>query len=119
MADRGLLTNTPHERRAASDDPPAHQPGPTQFPSIRRALCRTLDAGRHWSARNMIAACGTWRELKALFGRDLPTHDAGILRVRLDADGAGISILTIDPFERLRGPAVGEPIAHLVEGVDY
>lgn len=122
MDDRGPTKASARPSHAGQDgagEARASHPGAARFTAIRQALCRTLDHGRHWSARNMIAACGTWRELQALFGRDLPTHDAQILRVRLDSDGTAISIVMYNPLERVREPALGQRVARLVEGVDY
>lgn len=102
-----------------SSVPEIPAPSPAQFPRIRKALCRVLDQGRHWPARNAIAACGTWRELEALIGRDLPTHDTRILQVHRALDGTGFDILSLDPVEKLLGNESGRVLARVVEGTDY
>jgi len=116
MPDRGLQWKPPRD-----DDSPPDLPAPSaaQFPRIRKALCRVLDQGRHWPARNVIAACGSWRELEALIGRDLPTHDTQILQVHREQDGSGFSILSLDPVEKLLGTESPRILARLVEGTDY
>lgn len=115
MPDRSLQPKA--QTDASSRDLPP--PPASQFPRIRKALCRALDQGRHWPARNAVAGCGTWRELEALFGRDLPTHDTRILQVHRDRDGTGFSIVSLDPVAKLRGDDSPQILARLVEGTDY
>lgn len=101
------------------DETLVRHPKPTQFPRLRRALCRALDSGRHWTARNTVAACGTERELEALFGRDLPTADGQILRIQRTDAGDGILILRHAPLVGEPQEPQGTPLTHLAEGVDY
>lgn len=110
------------DKRPPPDDAPSSadllsraSPEKVQFTRLRKALCSALDAGRHWPARNTVAACGTWRELEALFDRDLPTLDGQILRIGRDPHRNGFHILRHDPTH----PQTQVAVARLLEGVDY